>query len=89
MFVPSLGWMSNGNLVCQHSLVDVKYPVVPFVKSRQVIPGTMKKLLIHSPTSRGQLHQRHSHALGKWCYHAALCCIKTKTCSLVQLEYFR
>ena len=52
MCVSSLGWMLNWRLVCQHLLVDVKDPMVSFMKSRQAIAGTMAKFQISALTSR-------------------------------------
>jgi len=53
--MPSLGWMLNGNSICQHSLVDVKDPTVSFAKSTWAI------FQIPALTSRG----RHSRTLSQ------------------------
>ena len=49
--VPSLGWTLNGNPVCQHLLVDIKDPMVSFMKSRPAIAGTMNEIQIPALTA--------------------------------------
>ena len=51
--VPSLRLMLKGRPVCQYSLVDVKDPMVSFMKSRRAISGTMNKFKISVLTYRG------------------------------------
>ena len=45
-YLPSVGWTLNGRPMCLQSLVDVKNPMVSFVKSRRAIAGTMAKFQI-------------------------------------------
>ena len=52
MHVQSLKWMLNGLPVCQNLLVDIKDPMVSFVKIRHVIAGTLSKFQIPARTSR-------------------------------------
>jgi len=67
-----LEWMLNGNPIWQHSLVDVKDPMVSFAKSRQAVSGTMGKFQISALTSRG-----HSHTPANDAISTALCCKRT------------
>ena len=65
MCVPSLGWTLNRRPVCQHLLVDVKDPMVSFVKSRPAIAGTINKFQNCCPNLQRALHQRHSRTLSQ------------------------
>ena len=75
MFVPSLRWTLNGCPICQHSLVDVKDPMVSFVKSRWAIVGTMNNLQIPTlpavaqppPQSKVLPHSLVLHTNGESC----------------------